>query len=139
MPVYALIVAKGGPKVKNPEQGRCAADIKAGKNCGDIFFPPYGAGIYNMPMGAFIGGLARSLQDRPIVDQTGLTGKYDIDVRWMPDNMKPEDLERIPAESRPPDLSLFQALEQEAGLKLEAQRAPVPVVVVDSIAKPSGN
>ncbi|HEY1757331.1 MAG TPA: TIGR03435 family protein [Bryobacteraceae bacterium] len=139
MPIYALTVAKGGPKLKNGDDGRCAADIKAGKACGDIIFPPFGSGIYNMPIGAFIGGLSRTLQDRPIVDKTGLTGKYDVTVTWMPDGMKPEDLEKIPKENRPEDLSLFQALEKQAGLKLEATKGPVQVVVVDSIAKPSGN
>ncbi len=137
--IYALTVAKGGPKLKNGEDGRCAADIKAGKTCGDIIFPPFGAGIYNMPIGAFIGGLARTLQDRPIVDKTGLTGKYDITVTWIPDGMKPEDLEKIPKEQRPEDLSLFQAVEKQAGLKLEATKGPVQVVVVDGIEKPSEN
>jgi uncharacterized protein (TIGR03435 family) len=138
-PIYALTVAKGGPKLKNGEDGLCAEEIKAGKTCGDIIFPPFGAGIYNMPIGAFIGGLARTLQDRPIVDKTGLTGKYDVTVRWMPDGMKPEDLEKIPKEQRPEDLSLFQAMEKQAGLKLEATKGPVQVVVVDSISKPSEN
>ena len=132
-------MAKGGPKPKDGADGRRAADIKAGKTCGDIIFPPFGAGIYNMPIGAFIGGLARTLQDRPIVDKTGLTGKYDITVTWMPDNMKPEDLEKIPKEQRPEDVSLFQALEKQAGLKLEATKGPVQVAVVDSISKPSAN
>jgi uncharacterized protein (TIGR03435 family) len=138
-PIYALTVAKGGPKLKDGEDGRCAAEIKAGKTCGDIIFPPFGAGIYNMPIGALIGGLARTLQDRPIVDKTGLTGKYDVTVTWMPDGMKPEDLEKIPKEQRPEDLSLFQAIEKQAGLKLEATKGPVQVVVVDSIQKPSEN
>jgi uncharacterized protein (TIGR03435 family) len=139
MPVYALTVAKGGSKLKPGEDGRCGADIKAGKTCGDIIFPSYGAGIYNMPIGALIGGLARTLQDRPIVDKTGLTGKYDVTVTWMPDGMKPEELANIPKERRPPDLSLFQAIEEEAGLKLEAQKSQIQVVVVDQISKASEN
>ena len=137
--IYALTLAKGGPKLKNPEEGRCAADIKAGKTCGDIIFPRFGVGIYNMPIGALVGGLGRVLQDRPIVDKTGLTGKYDVTITWMPDGMKPEELQNIPKEQRPEDLSLFQAMEQEAGLKLEATKGPVQVVVIDSIAKPSEN
>src|SRR5579863_285540 len=137
--IYALTVAKGGPKLKDAEAGRCAADIKAGKTCGDIIFPRFGVGIYNMPIGALIGGLGRVLQDRPIVDKTGLTGKYDVTVTWMPDGVKPEQLENIPKEQRPEDVSLFQAMEHQAGLKLEATKGPVQVVVIDSIAKPSGN
>jgi uncharacterized protein (TIGR03435 family) len=57
----------------------------------------------------------------------------------MPDNMKPEDLANIPADKRPEDVSLFTALEQQVGLKLEAQKGPVQVVVVDSIEKASEN
>jgi uncharacterized protein (TIGR03435 family) len=138
-PIYALTVAKGGPRLKDGEDGRCAADIKAGKTCGDIIFPRFGVGIYNMPIGALIGGLGRVLQDRPIVDKTGLTGKYDVTVAWMPDGMKPEDLENIPKEQRPEDVSLFQAMEKQAGLKLEATKGPVQVVVVEHIEKPSEN
>jgi uncharacterized protein (TIGR03435 family) len=147
MPVYLLTVAKGGPKLKNPEQGQCAEAIKDGKNCGDIRFLPFGVGIYNMPIGALVGGLGRRLQDRPfqleqrlpIVDKTGLTGKYDIDVTWMPYGMKTEDLDGVPKAQLPEDISLSQAMEQQAGLKLEATKTPVPVVVVDSIQKPSDN
>jgi len=138
MPVYALVVAKGGPKLKDPEKGPCAEKIKAGENCGDIGpIAPFAVGIVNMPVGALIGGLARAVQDRPIVDKTGLTGKYDGRVLWMPDNIKPEDLANIPKDIRPEeDVSLYTALEQQLGLKLEAQKAPVEVVVVDSIAQP---
>jgi uncharacterized protein (TIGR03435 family) len=143
-PIYALTVAKGGPKLKKPEEGRCAEDIKAGKNCGDIIFPPFGVGIYNMQIGALIGGLGRYLQNhglpqRPMVDKTGLTGKYDVIVTWMPEGITPEQLESIPKESRPEDINMFQAMEQQAGLKLEAQKAPIQVVVVDRIEKPSEN
>jgi len=140
LPIYALVVAKGGPKLKRPEDGPCAAKIQAGENCGDIGpIAPFAVGIVNMPIGALIGGLGRAIQDRPIVDKTGLTGKYDARVLWIPDNMKPEDLANIPAEFRPEDVSLFTAMEQQLGLKLEAQKGPVRVVVVDSIEKPAEN
>jgi uncharacterized protein (TIGR03435 family) len=139
LPVWALVVAKGGPKLKNAEDGRCAAAIKAGQTCGDIEFLRFGVGIYNMPIGALIGGLGRRLQDRPIVDKTGLTGKYDTAITWMPDGVKPEDLAGVPKEQLPEDISMFAALEKQAGLKLEAQKSPVQVVVVDSIEKPSEN
>ena len=50
----------------------------------------------------------------------------------MPDNMKPEDLANIPADLRPEDVSLFTALEQQLGLKLEAQKGPVQIVVAEN-------
>jgi uncharacterized protein (TIGR03435 family) len=130
-------VAKGGPRLKRPEEGRCAEDIRTGKNCGDIYFiGPVGVGIYNMPIGALVGALGRSVQDKPIVDRTGLTGKYDAELKWMPDNMKPEDLAAIPEQYRPEDVSLFTAIQQQLGLKLEARKESIDVIVVDSIDQP---
>ena len=138
-PVYALTVAKDGMKLRKPEEGQCAEAIRAGQNCGDIMFFPYGVGIYNMPIGALIGGLGRKLQDRPIVDKTGLTGKYDINVMWLPDGVKLEDTRNAPKEMQPEDISLFEAMEKQAGLKLERQKLPIQVVVIDSIDRPTEN
>ena len=140
MPVFALTVLPSGHKLKLGENGRCAEEIKAGKNCGDIIVPPFGAAMYNMPIGALItsiGGRA----GRPIVDKTGLTGRYDVNVAWLPDGAKLEDLDLqgIPQEYRPQDVSLFDALQQQAGLKLESRRAPMPVLVIDSVSKPDPN
>lgn len=137
--IWALVVAKNGPKLKNPENGRCAEAIKAAQTCGDIQFLRFGVGIYNMPIGALVGAMGRTLQDRPIVDKTGLAGKYDAAVTWMPDGMRPEQLEGITKDQRPDDISLFDALEKQAGLKLEAQKSAIQVVVIDSIEKPSEN
>ena len=140
LPIYVLTVAKGGPKLKRPEDGPCGAKIKAGESCASIGpIAPFAAGITNTTIGALVSALARSLQDRPIIDKTGLTGKYDALVRWMPDNMKPEDLANISPDLRPDDVSLFTALEEQLGLKLDAQKGPVDVLVVDSIDKPTAN
>jgi bla regulator protein BlaR1 len=140
MAVYALSIAKGGAKLIKGEDGRCKDKIQQGDtNCGSIGFLPFGVEIVNTPIGGLTGALARTLQDRPIVDKTGLPDRYDIRVLWMTDNVKPEDLTSIPEELRPPDMSMFQAFEKQAGLKLEATRTGVPVVVVDNIEKPSEN
>ncbi len=139
-PIFALVVAKGGPKLGKPEDGPCATAIRAGQPCGDILYPPFAVRIVNMPIGALSASIGRGVPDRrPIVDKTGLTGKYDATVRWMPDEMKPEDLANIPEDQRPEDVSLFTALEQQLGLKLEAQKDQLQVVVIDSIEKPSAN
>jgi bla regulator protein blaR1 len=138
LPLYVLTVAKGGPKLKRPEDGPCAEKIKAGENCASIGpIAPFAAGITNTTIGALVSALARSIQDRPIVDKTGLTGKYDAVVRWMPPNMKPEDLANIPPDQRPDDVPLTTALEEQLGLKLTAERGPIDVLVVDSIEKPA--
>jgi bla regulator protein BlaR1 len=140
MPVFALTVVPGGHKLKLGENGRCAEDIKAGKNCGDIIVPPFGAAMYNMPIGALITSIGVRA-GRPIVDKTGLTGKYDVNVTWLPDGAKLEelDLQNIPAEYRPQDMTVFEALEKQAGLKLVSERAAMPVLVIDSVSQPDSN
>jgi uncharacterized protein (TIGR03435 family) len=133
--VYSLSVDRGGHKLGDPSKGLCGDRIKAdgGEECGAIRFPPYGVAIDNMPIGALTAVLARRLQDRPVVDDTGLTGRYDAFVRWRPDEMTPEQLDSLPADSRPPDMSMFEAFERQAGLKLEVRKRPTRVVVIDRV------
>jgi len=140
MAVYALTVAHGGHKMKLGENGRCAEEIKEGKLCGDILVPPFGTGMYNMPIGALITGIGQRA-GRPIVDRTQLTGKYDVNVNWLPPGAQLQDLnlDDVPPEFRPSDVNLFDALEQQAGLKLESSRAAVPVLIVDSVSEPEPN
>jgi uncharacterized protein (TIGR03435 family) len=71
----------------------------------------------------------------------GLTGKYDIAITWLPPDMKLEDLnlESVPPEFRPQDMSLPEALERQAGSKLESGRAPMPVPVIDGVNEPEPN
>ena len=92
-----------------------------------------------MPIGALSASIGSGAPGRPIVDKTGLPGRYDATVRWMPDGMKPEKLANVPEDERPEDISLFTALEEQLGLRLEAQNGSVQVLVVDSIEQPSEN
>jgi len=94
--------------------------------------------MYNMPVGALFSGLVRGT-GRPVVDRTGLTGRYDINLSWMPVDMTPQQLEDVPKDIRPAEMSVFEAVEQQAGLKLEPARAPVPVLVIDSVEHATGN
>lgn len=140
MPVFALTVGPRGHKLTLGESGRCAEEIKAGKNCGDILVPPYGTAMYNMPIGALITGIGVRA-GRPIIDKTGLTGRYDDNITWLPDGVKLEDLDltNIPPQYRPQDVSVSQALEEQAGLKLVPERAEMPVVVIDALSQPEAN
>ncbi|MGH9241345.1 MAG: M56 family metallopeptidase [Vicinamibacterales bacterium] len=140
MPAYVIVVARGGHKLVKGEDGECAAAIKAGQaSCDAIQFLPFGMGIRNMPVAAFAAGVARRLQDRPVVDRTGLEGRYDAQVLWRPDDATPEQLAQIPADRRPPDVNIFEAFEQQAGLRLEARREPIEVLVVDHIQRADEN
>lgn len=140
MPAYVIVVARGGHKLVKGEDGECAAAIKAGQaSCDAIQFLPFGMGIRNMPVAAFAAGVARRLQDRPVVDRTGLEGRYDAQVLWRPDDATPEQLAQVPADRRPPDVNIFEAFEQQAGLRLEARREPIEVLVVDHIQRADEN
>jgi uncharacterized protein (TIGR03435 family) len=107
--------------------------------------PTASAGFGNMSaFNANIGNLANVLQsfvlDRPVIDRTNLTGRFDFTLRWTPDEFQFPSLGRgVP---RPTDTSapnLFQAIQEQLGLRLESTRAPADVIVIDRVEKPSEN
>jgi len=124
MPIYAITAAKGGPhlKVARPDE-----DLNAG-NSGD-------GGVRtmkftNMPMSVF----AQNIQiheDRPVVDQTGLSGRYDFTLSWT------YDLSREGAPGAPP--SLYTAMKEQLGLKIDAVKGMAEVLVIDRLERPSEN
>ncbi len=92
----------------------------------------------NATMAQFTAMMGRAVLDRVVVDKTGLSGRYDFDLEWTPDDtqfggaLPPIALENI----QKPDL--FAAL-QQLGLKLESTRAEVDMVVIDSVERPTPN
>jgi uncharacterized protein (TIGR03435 family) len=154
IPIYALVVAKGGAKLKpsmTPPPGDAPGENRPMQQ------PPPNAKPSDLPPGAammgpghltangisisgVITGLSRQpeLSDRVIMDQTGLTGKYDVSLQWTPENpvtgMNPNE----PA-SDPNTPSLFTALEEQLGLHVESTKGPVEMLVIDQIAEPSEN
>jgi uncharacterized protein (TIGR03435 family) len=126
LPVYNLVVAKGGIKIQPTPEGK-------------------GNG-YSMSMGKLNGNgieldiLAFSLSGevgRMIVNKTGLTGRYTIDLKWQPDAMAAGSANSSSAEPPLPDL--FVALQEQLGLKLESTKGPVDVYVIDHVERPSEN
>ena len=69
---------------------------------------------------------------RPLVNQTGLTGRYDFDLKFT------KDEQAAAAEPNAPP-GLFTAVQEQLGLKLDAVKAPAPVLVVDAVQRPSAN
>jgi uncharacterized protein (TIGR03435 family) len=124
--VYALTVAKGGPKLT-----RSQSDPGAPGGMG--FGPPGNFGATNSTMADVADALGHGALDRPVVDQTGLTGKFDLKLTWTPDG-PPASTESVDA---PPDI--FTAIQKELGLKLESTKAPVDVLVIDHVERPSAN
>src|SRR5262245_47087316 len=88
-------------------------------------------------MSEFAAILQRSPLDRPVVDQTGLVGRYDFDLDFAPDERLWGGNWKRPENSDKPDL--FQAIQEQIGLRLEATTGPVDTIVIDAIERPSAN
>jgi uncharacterized protein (TIGR03435 family) len=126
LPIYVLRVGKSGPKLK--EVGALGRGIRPGK--GNL------AG-FGVPLSLLANVLSRQL-GRSVVDQTGLTAYYDFAMEWSDDDSQSvaPDATALTDSIRP---SIFTAIQEQLGLKLEAQKGPVDVLVIDYAAKPSDN
>jgi uncharacterized protein (TIGR03435 family) len=132
MSAYVLTVGKTGPKLKKSE-----SDPNAG---GGLFFQGLGnLNVTNSDMPAFCALMQAAVMDRPVVDQTGLVGKFDFRLKWTPDETQFGGSVPPPSDTADAPPPLFVAIQEQLGLKLDAGKARVPVVVIDNIAKPSGN
>lgn len=124
--VYAITVAKDGPKMRRSESdpnGSPDESDHAGAGQRQMKFTNQTMSNFALVMQLFL--------DKPVVDQTGLTGRWDFELSWTFDET------RAPEESAPP--GLFTAFQEQLGLKLESVKAPANVLVVDAVEMPSAN
>lgn len=133
--VYALVVAKGGPKITKSDGNPNGPPALLFRGLGNL-------PVRNATMEDFATVMQRAVLDRPVVDKTGLDGRFDFALNWTPDETQFASLGGVPPgvgdkPDAPPDL--FSAIQQQAGLKLEATKALVDVMVVDRVERPSGN
>jgi uncharacterized protein (TIGR03435 family) len=133
--VYAITVGKDGSKIAKSEGNP--------NGLPGLFFRGLGnLPVTNATMADFAGVMQGAVLDRPVVDRTGLTGRWDFTLRWTPDEFQFGGLGvRVPPPANtadaPPDL--FTAIQEQLGLKLESTRAPAEVLVVDRVEKPSAD
>ena len=119
--VYSLVVAKNGPKL-TAHAGAGESSISGRDGLGRIS---------KIATNATIARLANTLGaelDQAVIDNTGLNGGYDFKLEWAPNPTPDSD-----------EPSLFTAVQQQLGLKLESTRSPVEIIVIDSAEKPSAN
>lgn len=132
--IYDLEVASGGPKLK--ESAAPATD--PAKLVSTVYPQRMLMPARNATMSDFASLLQRALLDRPVVDKTGLTGRYDFDLEWAPDETQFGG--EVPAASNDaPSPPFFTAIQQQLGLKLEATKGPVEALVIDSVERPSAD
>jgi uncharacterized protein (TIGR03435 family) len=130
--VYAIVAGKGGLKIMKSE-----SDPSGPVSL--VFHGPGDLPARNATMAQFAGILQSSVLDRPVVDQTGISGRYDFHLVWTPDEsqlrpsegVRPDDLEAPP--------SLFAAMQGQLGLRLISTKAEVDVLVIDHAEKASEN
>jgi len=131
LPEYALVVSKNGVKLREGDPPLPGGGTST--NCGVM--KGTRATIANLAV-----VLSRQLS-RPVIDRTNLTGKYDFELVWLPDTgCGSRPTEATPGADVVPDRpSIFTALQEQIGLKLEGIKGPVEVVVVDRAEKPDAN
>lgn len=134
--VYALMVGKNGPKLTKSEANSPIPQL--------VPRAPGDWPVRNATMEE-VASVMQAHLDRPVVDQTGLKGRFDFQLQWTPDETTrfttasgPDGPPKPPegAETQP---DLFTAIQQQLGLKLESTRAQTDVLVIDHIEKPSEN
>jgi uncharacterized protein (TIGR03435 family) len=127
--VYNLVVGKNPLKLQEAAGGDPGLLIQRSSR-GTAMLP-----ARNATMAGFASLMQRVVLDRPVVDKTGLTGKYDFDLEWSTDGTRIGSVDSGSPESAP---DIFTAI-QKFGLKLEATKAMVEVFIIDSAEKPDGN
>ncbi len=152
-PVYDLTVEKEGAKMQPSKEGSCTAyfmDSPAPIPMPGAPHPTFcdfprlandglnwildGKGV---TIGKLAASLARSGLDRPAVDRTGLTGGFDLHLKWAAE--VPASAPAPGASDELPGPSIFTALKEQLGLKLESAKAPVRILVIDHAEQPSPN
>jgi uncharacterized protein (TIGR03435 family) len=84
----------------------------------------------------FMGEIQRLSLNRPVADRTGITGNFDMDIDFTWEDPNSLGMTELPDDAAP---NLLTAINQQLGLKLEVAKAPVDVLVIDRVEKPSAN
>ena len=140
MPVYALVVGKNGPKLRE-------ADAAAGMR---VSMGPKGRQLNGKVSIAQLADSLSNFMDRPVLDMTEIKGVYDIDLQWVPDDSQRGPGFMGPGGGRPPEgggerkgatdasesaASIFTAVQETLGLKLEGRKSPIDILIVDHAEK----
>jgi uncharacterized protein (TIGR03435 family) len=118
LPAYDLVLAKGGLKLQASESSGNSRGI------GDTHFNGQGLGMTS------IAEALSKITGRVVVDKTDLTGRYDFKLQWSADDAPATDSDAP---------TLFTAVQEQLGLKLESAKEPIPVLIIDHVDQPSPN
>jgi uncharacterized protein (TIGR03435 family) len=124
--VYALTVAKGGPKLEKSKSDKDALSDSTGHGVGSGQYMKF----TNLNMADFAQTM-ELMVDKPVLDQTNLMGRFDFSLLWTPDSLGAAEPNAPPG--------LFTAVQEQLGLKLEATRGMTDVFVIDHAEQPTAN
>jgi bla regulator protein BlaR1 len=159
VPVYALTVTKSGSKLKPSKEGSCILiDPTKGPTpppnpgqkprCGQKLFRTNGPTLTVEMLATSLDEFARFLElDRPVVDKTGMTGRFDFNMEFVIDETTPKFLrggglasdDAPGATDRPIGASFFTAVQEQLGLRLDAAKGPGEFLIIERAEKPSEN
>jgi bla regulator protein BlaR1 len=122
IPIFALVVAKGGPKFHERTDGKGDGRVRIRGT------QLTGEGVSMAWLAKSLPGLAPREIDRPVLDMTGLTGVYDFKLE--------RDETQATPEANP---SVFTSIQEQLGLKVEPRKGPIQVLIVDQVDRPSEN
>jgi uncharacterized protein (TIGR03435 family) len=143
LPAYLLTVNKNGSQLTPTQMQGPLPGFGFGPGTGGLTLR-----AMNASLPEFTGFLQVLVMDRPVVDRTGLTGRYDFQCTFTPDDSQfnghppmppPSQQQQTDAGNAAAAPSLYDAFQQQLGLKLSAEKAPVDVIVIDHVEKPSEN
>jgi uncharacterized protein (TIGR03435 family) len=123
-PEYELVVAKGGSKLKESTE----TQTSSGLNWTDL-------NATHITTDDLAGSLA-FIQQRPVLNRTGLTGRYDVKLKW---SVEGQSLNGAPAQEEETAPSMFTAVKETLGLELKPTHGAVQVLVVDAAEEPGAN
>ena len=161
VPVYVLLPTKNGPKLQESKEGVCDSNGPGNAppppppapgqpprppnlRCGNMSMGPNNLTAGRIKMDQFINGLSNIL-GRPVIDKTGYTGTFDVQLQFSPEGTAfANGLPGLPpgVNLPPPDTSLpsiFTVVQEQFGLKLESQKGPGEMLVIDHAERPSEN
>jgi uncharacterized protein (TIGR03435 family) len=160
LPAYVLTVTRAGLKQAPPKEGGCVTPEPdappplprpgMARPCGKVMIDMSSLGLRmsgsKISIGEFIRTLAM-IMDRPVIDKTGIATEFEVSLDFTPDQSTaglpgsggPRDPggPRLPTDTNRP--SIFAALQEQLGLKLDSGKGPVEVLVIDHVERPSGN
>lgn len=149
-PIYELTLAKGASKLKTFQEGSCIPLpsgppfplLKPGQAYCHVAVSPAGSIDVEGSGLTDLSGLLSLILDRPVIDKTGIVGKFDIHLRFSQEGLatgQHGDAGRGVTSVDPSGPTIFTALQEQLGLKLVPAKGPIDVLVIDHVERPSEN